>query len=389
MTLAFQTALIPNNKERAHLMKACGVARFAFNWGLAEWEKQYREFKAGGRDKKPNGMALKKQFNAIKKSQFPWVYEVTKYACQQPFIHLNKAWERFFNKVIVNGKPAGRPKFKKKGRCIDSFYVGGDQVSVRGNRVKIPNLGWIKMAEPLKYGGKIINMTIRREADKWMVSFQLDVEMSFLRRDNQAAVGVDFGIKQLATLSRGEKTVWENPAPLKSALRRLARMQRKLSKKVRGSGQYKKLSMRIARLHRRIANIRKNTLHQLTSYLVKHFRQINIEDLNVRGMMANRKLARAVADVGFYEARRQLTYKSEWYERMLEVIDRWFPSSKLCSGCGWKHPALTLSDRVFHCGGCGSSIDRDENASINIENYTTASSAGIYAAEENGPVQTA
>ena len=370
-------------------MKACGVARFAFNWGLAEWEQQYREFKAGERDKKPNSMALKKQFNAIKKTQFPWVYEVTKYACQQPFIHLNKAWERFFNKVIVNGKPAGRPKFKKKGRCIDSFYVGGDQVSVRGNRVKIPNLGWLKMAEPMKYGGKIISMTIRREADKWMVSFQLDVEMSFLRRDNQAVVGVDFGIKQLATLSRGQKTVWENPAPLKTALRRLARMQRKLAKKVKGSGQYKTLNMRIARLHRRIANIRKNTLHQLTSYLVKHFRQINIEDLNVLGMMANRKLARAVADVGFYEARRQLTYKAKWYERMLEIIDRWFPSSKLCSGCGWKHPTLTLSDRTFHCGGCGSSIDRDENASINIENYTTASSAGIYAAEENGPVQPA
>jgi len=387
MKLAFKTQLFANNKQRAYFAQACGVARFCWNWGLAEWDKQYHAHLQDTSMPKPNGKALKKCLNAIKKTEFPWMYQVTKYAAQQPFIFLDKAFEVWF-KDMKSGKPKhlkkARPKFKKKGKCIDSFYVGGDQVKVNGSKVKVPNLGWVTMAEPIKYGGTIKNMTISRQANKWFVSFAIDVDLCMLPSKSQARCGVDLGIKTLATLSNGDIASWPTPKPLTTALRKLKRHQRRLAKKVKGSNGYKKLKMTIARLHKRVADIRANTLHQLTNYLSKHFSEVVIEDLNVKGMMKNSNLARSIADIGAYEFRRQLTYKVAWREGTLTIADRWFPSSKLCSGCYTKHPNLKLSDRVFRCPNCGLVEDRDKNASINLENYSTACSAGNYAVGDDG-----
>lgn len=385
MKLAFKTQLVLNNTQKTYMHKACGVSRFVWNWGLDAWNKQYKAYIESGKQKelKPSGMMLKKQLNAIKKSEFPWMYEVTKYASQQPFIFLQRAWSDYFKKKTMNGKSVGKPRFKKKGKSVDSFYVGGDQVVLKSNTVKIPNLGWVKMAEPLKYGGHINSMTITRVADKWYVSFSMDVEVSFIRSENQASVGVDLGIKELATLSRGDIRYWRTPKPLQQSLRKLARYQRRLAKKVKGSNGFKKLKIKIAKLHKRIADIRRDCLHQLSSYLVKNFGKITIENLNVKGMMANSKLARRIADVGFYELRRQLEYKSQWYRIALQVADRWFPSSKLCSDCGHKHSDLTLSDRTFKCPACGTSKCRDHNASLNLENYTVCSTES-YAVGDDG-----
>ncbi|MEP7703533.1 transposase [Paraglaciecola sp. 25GB23A] len=369
MKIAFKTRLLANNKQASHMLKACGVARFAWNWGLAAWNEQYKAFKEDSIQTKPSGMALKKQLNAIKKEQFPWMYEVSKYASQQPFIFLNQAWSDYFKKKKQNGKPVGRPRFKKKGKSIDSFYVGGDQVVVSGRLVKVPNLGWLKMAEPIKYGGHINSMTITRTADKWYVSFSMDVEVSMLPSKSQARCGVDLGINKLATLSNGDIRYWDTPRPLKSSLRKLARYQRRLVKKVKSSKGYQVLKMKIAQLHKRIADIRRNTLHQLTRYLTEHFCDVTIEDLNVKGMMANRTLARHIADVGLYEFRRQMVYKSDWYQTTLTIADRWFASSKLCSDCGVRNGELKLSDRVFRCE-CGNGKCRDYNASLNLEMYT-------------------
>ena len=382
MKLAFKTQLLANNVQASHLARACGVARFSWNWGLSKWNEQYKEFVDGGRDKKPSGLALKKELNAVKKLEFPWMYDVSKYASTQPFIFLNRAWSDYFKKKKMNGKPVGRPRFKKKGKCSDSFYVGGDQVVTKGKLVKIPNLGWLKMAEPVKYGGHINSMTITRVADKWYVSFSIDVEVSMLPSENQARCGVDLGINKLATLSSGSVRYWETPKPLQQSLRKLARYQRRLVKKVKKSNGYKKVQIKIARLHKKIADIRRNTLHQLTTYLIKNFQEITIEDLAVKNMMRNGKLARHIADVGFYEARRQLEYKSDWFGRTLVIADRWFPSSKLCSDCGAKNTGLTLSQRTYLCA-CGNKKCRDFNAAINLENYT-ARSAEIYAARDNG-----
>ncbi|HAS8538286.1 TPA: transposase [Vibrio vulnificus] len=362
MQLAHRIELKPNNTQRTYFAKACGVARFTWNWALFEWQKQYKEFIDGKRDKKPNGKALKKELNAIKKLDFPWMYEVTKYAAQQPFINLDKAYKAFFKGT------AHYPRPKKKGKSTDSFYVGGDQVVLKGQTVKVPNLGYVRMKEPLKYGGKINSMTISRQADKWFVSFSIDVEFSPVPTENQGRVGVDLGINALATMSKGEVLKWNTPKPLQSSLKRLKRMSRGLSRKQRGSNGFKRLKQRIARLHMRISNLRKDVLHKLTSYLTSHFSEIVIEDLNVRGMMANKRLARHIADVGMFEIRRQLTYKSEWRGNLLHIADRFFPSSKLCSGCGEKNTGLKLSDRTYKCG-CGAKIDRDFNASINLENY--------------------
>ena len=377
MKITHKITLNPNNKQCTYFKKASGVARFTWNWALAEWKNQYQLSLQDTSIPKPNGFALKKAFNAIKKTEFPWMYEVTKYASQQPFIHLQKACKDFFT-----GKSRA-PRFKKKGRARDSFYIGGDQIQIEKNRIRIPNLGWVRMRESLKYGGKIEGVTISRQADKWFASIHCDVDICMLSCKNQAVVGVDVGINRLATLSTGE--LIENNRPFQKMIRRLRRYQRQLStQKNRGSKNYEKLRQKIARLHQKVADKRHDTQHQLSRKLTKQFHAIVIEDLNVSGMLKNHKLARHIADVGFYELRRQLEYKSQWYGNTLIVADRWFPSSKRCSRCGETKSSLELSERIFQCETCESSIDRDLNAAINLQLLSTGSSPGIYALGQDG-----
>jgi putative transposase len=204
--------------------------------------------------------------------------------------------------------------------------------------------------------------TISRQADRWLISFRFDVEQQDL--GNRSIVGVDLGVKALAILSTGE--VFLGAKSYKKYAAKLSRMQWLNRHKIIGSANWKKAQIKIARLHRKIANIRKDTLHKLTTLLAKNHGIVVIEDLNVSGMMANHKLAKSIADMGFYEFRRQLTYKCELYGSKLVVVDRWFPSSKICSHCGTKKETLTLNERVFECGNCGLMIDRDLNAAINL-----------------------
>jgi putative transposase len=383
MQITQKIALKPNNKQRTHFKKACGVARFSWNWGVAAWQAQYQRSLQDPTFPKPNGLGLKKEFNALKKTEFPWTYEVTKYASQQPFIYLQRAYQEFFK---GNRKP---PKFKKKDSCRDSFYVGGDQVVIKGKQVKVPNLGWVRLRESLKYGGKINGMTISRHADRWFVAFSIELELTCLPCKNQASVGVDLGINRLATLSTGETI--NNIRPLQNKLWQIKRYQRQLSKKKqRGSCNYKKQKMKLAKLHKHVADQRSNALHQLTRHLTKNFSTIVLEDLNVSGMLKNHKLARPISDVGFYEFRRQLEYKASWYHNQLILADPWFPSSKLCSNCQHRKEHLSLSDREFKCDACGYQADRDVNAAINLRNLTrvhTASSAGIHALGQDGSVR--
>lgn len=361
--IAHKIELKPNNYQTTYFKKACGVARLAWNWGVSNWQEQYIE------GLNPSGMSLKKEFNAIKKEQFSFVYDVTKYAVQQPFIQLQEAYKRFFKKI------AGKPKFKKKNRSRDSFYIGGDQIKTRGQKVKIPNLGWVKLREDIRFQGKILNATVSRIADRWFISFAIKPSMSYLPCENQASIGIDLGIKTLAVLSNGSFV--ESPRPLKKLLRKLKKLNRQLSKKQHSrkkgdttpkSNNYKKFTIKIAKLHKRIADIRKDTLHKFTTYLTDNFKYISIEDLNVKGMMSNHKLARSIQDLGFYEFRRQLEYKSKQKGNELFINDRWFASSKTCCQCGSHKKDLTLKDRTYHCHECKIEIDRDLNASINLHN---------------------
>lgn len=351
MQAAHKIELKINKVETTYMRKACGVNRFAWNWGLAEWQNQY---KAG---QNPSGMKLKAEFNAIKKEQFPWVFEVTKYAAQQPFLDLQEAWGRFFKKL------ANRPKFKKKGKCRDSFYIGGDQVKVEGRKLWVPNLGWVRLKEELRFQGKINSVVISRTADRWYASIQVDVAISIPKHENQVPVGIDLGINRLATLSTG--VAFEAPKPLKDDLKRLKRLSRTLSRRQKGSRKFQKLKNIIARLHARIANIRRDALHKITTWICNYYSLIGIEDLNVQGMMSNSKLARSIADLGFYELKRQLIYKSEWRGGKVIIHDRFFPSSKKCSQCHKIKDHLSLSERVYSCE-CGLQMDRDLNASRNL-----------------------
>jgi putative transposase len=353
ITLTHKICLAPTIKQEQYFRKACGTARFTWNWALNEWQNQLEL------GLKPTALKLKKQFNALKPVDFPWTYEVTKYASQQPFIFLQTAFKRFFEGT------SRYPKFKKKGHR-DSFYVGNDQFKVNGNHLKIPKLGLIKMREALRFQGEIVSATISRTANKWFVSLTVKLLKTPTFCESQAGVGVDLGIKSLATLSEG--SVFKAPKPLKKYLKKLKRLQRTLSRREKDSHNQNKLKQQIAKVHAKIVQIRQNSLHQLTSYLTTHFGGIVIEDLNVKGMMANHKLARAIADLGFYEFRRQLEYKTQLKGNYLLIADRWFPSSKTCSLCGNLKEKLKLSERVYHCDACGHKIDRDLNAAQNLKN---------------------
>ena len=360
MILAHKIALDPNNAQATYFARACGVARFAYNWALAEWKKQYEAAKVDSALPKPSQMSLRRQLNAIKREQFPWMLEVTKNAPQMAIIQLGEAFKNFF---------AGRakyPKFRKKG-VHDRFTLTNDQFSVEGSRIRIPALGWVRMREPLRFEGKITSATVSRVADRWFVSIAVDTQDTshLAQAENQGAVGVDLGVSALATLSTGETIT--GPKPHKALLNRLRRLSRSLSRKQKGSSNRAKAKAKLARLHARIATIRSDALHKLTTDLTRRFHTIGIEDLNVRGMMANRHLARSIADMSFFEFRRQLEYKAAMRGGQVWVADRFYPSSKTCSCCGHKLDDLPLSVRAWTCPSCSTHHDRDVNAAINLK----------------------
>ena len=273
-----------------------------------------------------------------------------------PARQLARAWKRAFKKT---SKP---PRFKKKGRA-DSFTLDG-AIELEHFRIRVPVIGWLRTYERLPACSRIKSVTISRRADRWFISFRLEVE-PINHSKSHPVVGVDLGIKTLATLSTGE--VFVGAKSYRKYEKKLSRLQWLNRHKHFGGRNWKKSQIKIARLHRKIANIRKDTLHKLTTYLAKNHSRIGIEDLNVSGMLANHKLAKAIADMGFYEFRRQLEYKCQLYGSELVVVDKWFPSSKTCSNCETKKETLSLSERVFHCDHCGFECDRDLNASINLE----------------------
>jgi putative transposase len=352
--LAHVIRLYPTKAQETFFRKACGTARVAYNYGLAQYQNQ----RAQGL--KPNVLAIKKQFNQDKKALFPWMSETNKDANQQPFANLQTAFSKFFK------RQAKYPVFKKRGRK-DSFYISNDKFEVEGLKFWVPKLGWVKGAEPLRFIGKIMSATVRRKANYWFVVVSVETDNTHTACDNQAVVGVDLGIKALATLSDGK--VIKSVNPLRRRLGRLSLLQRWSSRKVKGSANRRKANQLVAKVHYEIACLRKDALDKLTTYLCENYRVIVIEDLNVKGMMANHKLALAISDLGFGEFRRQLEYQSVLNGNTLIVADRRFPSSKMCSGCGHVKEELLLSEREFKCECCGLVMDRDLNAATNLRNY--------------------
>jgi putative transposase len=272
---------------------------------------------------------------------------------------------------------------------------------LEGTTVVLPKVGHVPLRESLRWPGKIIGASVNREADDWFLALQVEVpeQDAHLRRSGDGVVGIDLGISVAATLSSGEKIT--APRPLKAALRRLRIRARRQSRKLEAakaaagiagsipkgarlpiSKNRSKGARALARLHARIARVRKDFMHKLTTRLCRENQTVVIEDLNVRGMLANARLARSIADVGFYEFRRQLQYKALRYGTRLVLADRWYPSSRLCSGCGKRNGELGLSERSWTCIACGTNHDRDINAAINLQRLAT----GAIAAQSALPV---
>jgi putative transposase len=358
--LAHKIKLMPNREVIRYLRRACGTARFSYNWALQNWKEKYQSGEKG-----ISGYSLVKEFNSIKDKEFPWALEVSKWASQKAIQDLEEAFKRFFK------KQAKYPRFKKRGKSKDSFYLGLNSFKILNQKyLKIPLLeGLIKMSQPLRFKGEVKSVVISRSADEWFASFSVKIlEETFVYAhacESQDAVGVDLGIKTLVVCSDG--TEFENPKPLRKAERKLGSLNKDLSRKQKGSNNRARACLRLARAHRKVARIRSNALHQITSWLVKTFRFIGIEDLNVSGMIKNRKLAKSIQDAAFSEFKRQLDYKSKLAGANTVLADRFFPSSKLCSCCGVVLEKLALDERAWSCPACGAIHNRDVNAAKNLE----------------------
>ena len=418
----------PSNKFKTYCRKAFGISTLAYNWALGKIQEQRAQAIADAykitaivapinkaplliarpatRNKKKiiypkiDVMALKKEFNAIKKKEYPYCMEVTKYAAQQPFLNLKKALKAYFDSYKKGStRKVGFPKFKKKSATSGSFYIGGDfvkltttkpncnhdkteQISSNTQYLKIPKFGWVKLTEKIRFNGHINSCVISQHGDRFYASFNLEISEDEYKRTHKGnevntehtIVGIDVGLKAFITTDAG--LFIQAPKPLKRLEQRLKRAQRVLSRRVhpkakgdttKCSNRYKKQRLYVSKLQRRIANIRKDYTHKVSSLLIRHYQYLSLESLRVQNMMKNHKLAKAISDVGFFAFKTQLLYKAQYNHRVVFEADTFFPSSKLCSNCGTIHKHLTLADRTYICPSCGFTIDRDINAAINLK----------------------
>jgi putative transposase len=375
---AYKVELDPNNIQKTMFRRHAGAARWAYNWGL---DKKIEAYKTTG--KSPSAIDLHKELNALKRTDkafggVPWMYEVSKCAAQEALRDLDKAFQNFFRRC-KEGKsgPKGFPKFKSKHQGIGSFHLTGS-IKVSEKHIQLPRIGSVRLKES-GYLPKesenihILSVTISEKADHWFVSLAVEEKVLELSPPTGEALGIDVGISHLATLSDG--TVFDNSKALKNAEVKLRRLQKSLSHKVKGSNNRRKAKQKVAKLHYRVSNIRRDSIQKATSAVIaKHPKIIGIETLNIKGMLKNHKLAKALADVSMSEFLRVLIYKAGWAGIPIIKADRWFPSSKLCTGCGVCFKELKLSDRVFKCPVCGLVIGRDLNAAINLKVFAESSS---------------
>ena len=369
----------PNNIQKTYLNKCFGCKRFAYNWGVEQYNENIKKgiFK--------NGYDLKKEFNSLKREKFPFVCDVTKYATQQPFIHLNRA-------IKDTSKKGGKPiklAFKKKSNN-ESFYVGGDQIKIvtkpNSNKqyIKIPLLDKpIKLTEKIKYEGKILSCTISHIYSIYFVSFTFAIsEEDLLKKKaklaifKEKALGIDLGVKSALTLSVPFSI--HLPKGIKKESKKLIKLSRQLDRKIhprtkgdhtKKSKNYLKASFRLAKKHLRILNMKTDFIEKVSSVIVKNFDFICMEDLNVKGMLKNHHLARAISEVSFYKLKEKIHSKCDMVGKYFLSADRFFASTKICSNCGNYNSQIKLSDREFICDNCNITIDRDFNAAINLYNY--------------------
>ena len=364
---AYRTELDPNNVQGTALLRHAGAARFAYNWGLR------RKIEARERgEKNPTAIDLHRALNAVKATDFPWMYEVSKCAPQEALRNLDRAFDNFFRRCRSGAARKGFPRFKSRKRGVGSFSLTG-AIHVEDGAVRLPRLGRLRLKERsyLPAGAKILRATVSERAGRWFVSVLVEEDVT-LPLASDRAIGVDVGIANLATLSDG--TVFENPRALRGAERRLRHLQRSVSRKVKGSANRRKAVRRLARQHYRVSCVRRDAILKCATAIAKSARVVGIESLNVAGMMRNHCIAGALGDAGVAELLCCVRYMVAWRGGTTVEADRFYASSKTCSACGLVRDHLALSERVFRCE-CGNEIDRDLNASINLERMAASSAA--------------
>ena len=360
--------LKPTKEQETQLWKSVGTARWVYNWTL---ERQQENYKNGGKFIYDN--QLRKEITQLKKQEdYKWLGDVSNNVAKQAVKDACNAYKRFFK------GQSNAPKFKSRRKSKKSFYNDTAKLKVKNKSVLIEKVGWIKTSEQLPINVKYMNPRVSYDNKYWYLSVSIEEEFTQPKLTDEV-IGIDLGIKNLAVCSNGmEFKNINKTAKVKKIEKRLRRLQRSASRKYemnKGENRYIKtcniikIEKQIQLLHRRLKNIRDNHLHQTTSAIARTKpSKVVMEDLNVKGMMRNRHLAKAISQQKFYEFKRQMEYKCEKYGIEFIQVDRLFPSSKLCSNCGQIKKDLKLSDRVYHCD-CGLHIDRDLNASINLANY--------------------
>lgn len=387
MIRAIKVRLYPTKEQEILMWRSAGVSRFSYNWGLAYLNDYYEENK-----KSLTIGKLRKIFTELRNSdEYSWLREVSSEIPQQALKDLGEAFDDFFKRTH------SYPKFKKKGKCTVSFFHLNNKFVVKDKKVKLEKIGYVKMKDEgrLPVGNykkdkiKVTNPRIRHNGRYWYLTLGLKVENTENIELTGESVGVDLGIKELAVVSNIDnhfKNI-NKSGKVKKLNKRLKRFQRKVSRKydkLKSEKAFKKgeklqktqniikLEKEIKLLHKKISDIRLNHIHQTTIAIVKTKpSRIVVEDLNVKGMMKNKHLSKAIQEQTFNKFMNTLKYKSEWYGIEFVKADRFYPSSKMCSSCGEIKKDLKLKDRVYKCE-CGLVIDRDKNASINLANYKLA-----------------
>ena len=360
MERAYEIRIYPNAAQRELAERTFGCCRWVYNRCL---ETRKAEYERTGRS--PSVYQLQKLVTAWKRTDAPWLGEVDSHALQQAAVNLGRAFDGFFRRCRAGGKP-GYPHFKSKRDARQSYRTNWGISVPDARHIKLPKLGLVKarISRPVK--GRIVSATIKRvpSGKYFCVLCCTDCPEPEAAPGAIAVLGIDAGVHDLMARSDGVKVA--NPKALARGERKLAREQRRLSRKRKGSKRREKQKRKVARIHERIANQRKDAIHKATTDAVRESQAIAVEDLNVRGMEKNRRLAKSVADASMSEMARQLEYKCSWYGRRFVKVSRWYPSSKMCSCCGHVLEELPLSIRAWTCPVCGCRHDRDLNAALNI-----------------------